>query len=266
MTTTFDTTKRLGVAVAIVSALGLSVGGAAFAQGAPTLSITADTVSSTRGCIETNVFERSDLVVFRAEAFLNGKEDPAAKLAVHIQNGPTLPMTYGAHGQGANAPHFWSAAWPIPLTEPTGIVNYTITAQADGETATWQQFPVPPSMLTVVPYQYTVTVHAQPVGNTVRVEAAVDQTVTNKAGKIVDIAMAKGKVVAELGLEGNVDTQGALIAAKTARLAYNPAKKAWVGTISAAGLAHGLYVVVVNAQDTVAPPNTGTGTSLAFDL
>ena len=261
------TVSHVAVGLAMACVLAFTSAGTILAQSNPSgLSVWADTVSSTRGCTVDNVFPRGDLIVFRAEAMLNGVEDPSAQLVVHIDHGPTLKMAYGAHGKGAKAPHFWSAAWPLPLTQPTGIVNYTIVATDHGRTATWQQFQVPPSMLTIVPYTYTVNVTAQSVGKRLQVEAAVDQMVTQKNGSVEAQPMTKGQAVAELGLEGNVDSTGSLIAARRINLRYDAAKKAWVGSTFLGRLGHGLYVVVVSAQDNVPTPNTGTGQSLALNL
>ncbi len=232
------------------------------------LVVDVDTVS-THGCVQTNVFERGgDSIVWRIAVLDHSKEDKTAMVAVHVVGGPTIKAAWTARDG------FYTAALPLAFNAKTGVVHYSVTATVGKTTLTYQPpFLVPPSELMVVPYPYSVTVAA---GNgkiisfaakaTIPIKAAVTYSAENSSGKMVVYPMTAGTVQAAIGLESTANSQGLVKSVKSVALHYQAASKAWVGTVSTAGLKAGVYEIDVNAKDKVSPPNTGTGTSMAFNL
>ncbi len=234
------------------------------------LMVYADTVTNV-GCLQTNVFHRGvDVVVWRINVLKDGKQDKSAKVTVYVKGGKTYPAIYNTDDG------FFTAAWHEGLNTPTGTIQWSVTATDGSLSGGFQpQFMVAPSELMIVPASYAVNVKvgnaaksATVVGKTVKslpITAGVNLALVAK-GKTTLSPMTAGKVTANIGLEGNINAKGQQIVARSVPLRYNAAKKAWLGNVSMSGLKAGLYVVQVNAQDKVAPPNTGTGTSLAFQL
>jgi len=263
--------RRFSAPLAVAGALCVVAASAApvFAASGG-LTVYADTVTN-QGCLQTNVFHRGvDVVVWRINVLENGQQDKNATVTVQVKGGPTYSASYNKQDG------FYTAAWHEGLTTPTGTIQWSVSATDGSMSGSYQpQFMVAPSELMIVPasYQTTVTVGAGATSRTtfgrstkeIPVKAQVGLA-TSAQGKTSFAPMAQGKVTAEIGLEGNVNAKGEQIVARTATLRYNASAKAWMGNIATHGLKPGLYVVQVNAQDRAAPPNTGSGTSLAFDL
>jgi hypothetical protein len=80
-----------------------------------------------------------------------------SSVVVALKDGQTFKAAYSGHPGGPGATptdSFWSVAWDIPTTYPTGSVPYTVTATSnDGRTGTFADFNVAPSQLTVVAAQ-----------------------------------------------------------------------------------------------------------------
>ena len=253
-----------GTAVAIAA---LAVTAApAFAQTNQGLTVYADTVTN-QGCLQTNVFHRGiDILVWRINVLKDGVQDKNAKVSVQVKGGQTFQAPYNTHDD------FFTAAWNVPFNAKTGTIQYTVTATDGSLSGTYTpQFMVAPAELMIVPATYSVAVN---VGN-------LKKSVTNfaKTTKSIPVYapityptdsgfayLTAGKVTAAIGLEGNVNTKGEQINIKVANLKYNAADKAWIGFVPASGLKAGIYVVTVNAADNVVPANTGTGTSLGFEV
>jgi hypothetical protein len=130
------------------------------------LNIDADTVISAEGapspqsiCVESSQFKHGEAVVFRVKVSdpTTGKpmDDKAlSSVVVALKDGQTFNAVYGGHPGGPGSTptdYFWSVAWAIPQTYPTGSVPYTVTAtSSDGRTGTFTDFNVGPSLLTIV--------------------------------------------------------------------------------------------------------------------
>ncbi len=236
----------------------------AFAASGP-LTVYADTVTN-QGCVQTNIFHRGiDILVWRINVLQNGQQDKNATVTVQVKGGQTFKAPYNTHDD------FYTAAWNVPFNQPTGTIQYTVTATDGSQTATYQpQFMVAPSELMIVPATYSVAAQVG-TGKVVTSFAKTVKTipVSAKVTYATDSGFAyltSGNVNAQIGLEGNVNAKGAQIVQKTVALRYNASTKAWSGSIPTSGLKPGLYVVVVNAADHVTPANTGTGTTLAFTV
>ena len=264
--------RSLGVIAGLAAALTM-VGAAAtpaFAASTNGLTVYADTVTD-QGCVQTNVFHRGiDGIVWRINVLQNGQQDKNATVSVQVKGGQTFKAPYNSKDS------FYTAFWPVPINQPTGTVQYSVTATDGSATGSYQpQFMVAPSELMIVPATYTVnpkvgtgtkpvTLFAKTV-KLIPVTAGVD-LVTSSQGKISLSPMTAGTVNAQIGLEGNVNAKGEQIVNKTVAMHYNASSKTWTGNVPTAGLKAGLYVVIVNAADHVSPANTGTGTSLAFTV
>jgi len=113
-------------------------------------------------CVLASQFKRGENVVFRLRV-----RDPSGKLlddkgikgaVVELADGQRLPMRYGGHPPSAPEDWFFSAAWIIPGSYPTGSLTYKVTAtDLQGATVTWEPFKVPASQLTVIPGAVTYT-------------------------------------------------------------------------------------------------------------
>ena len=263
--------RSLGALAGIATAATILAATAApaFAQSGG-LMVYADTVTD-QGCLQTNVFHRGvDGIVWRVNVIQNGQQDKNATVTVQVQGGGTFKAPFNKQDG------FYTAYWPLPVTQKVGTIQYSVTATDGSESGSYvPQFMVAPSELMIVPATYAVTPKIGPAAKsvttiaksvkTIPVSAGVNLAV-NHHGTMAYTPMTSGVVTAQIGLEGNVNAKGAQIAAKTVALHYQASSKTWVGSISKAGLKPGLYVVVVNAQDHAAPANTGSGTSLAFTV
>lgn len=227
------------------------------------LALQVDTVTN-QGCVQTNIFRRGeDILVWRVNVFKNGVQDKKATVAVHVKGGQTYKAPWNTKD------HFYTAAWSVPFSQPTGTVQYTVTVKDGSLSASYApKFMVAPAELQIVPANYgvavtigsgTKSVTSVAAGSAIPVKANVTYLTDSGTSPLTS-----GTVTAQVGLEGNVDSKGNLVPAATGTLTYSAGSKAWTGNIPTSGLASGLYVVQVNAQDSVTPPNTGTGTSAAF--
>ena len=119
-------------------------------------------------CVLQSRYMRGEAVAWRMRLALpNGAnvDDKVVKtLVVHMNNGQTLPLDYGPHG---NPPtdFFWANSWTIPANHPTGSLGYKVVAtMVDGSVVTWEPFTRPASQLWVIegtPVTKTATSAAQ---------------------------------------------------------------------------------------------------------
>jgi hypothetical protein len=156
-------------AVTVVAALSLAACGSSASTSSTssgsgsqsdTLTLHVDTVS-THGCVETNTFQRgADAIVWRVAVLRNGQPDKNATVVVHVKGGPNLKLAWDPHGSGPRQ-SWYDNAWFLPFNQPTGTVQYTITATdtKHNASATYTpQFMLAPSELMIVPYTYGVKV------------------------------------------------------------------------------------------------------------
>jgi hypothetical protein len=114
-------------------------------------------IKAARSCVQASKFPLGGQVVWRIKVVdpRTGSEmdDKAlATVVVKLADGQTFKASYGVHGSSAPFESFWAVTWTIPVTYPTGAVDYTVTAtDKEGRTGVWNQFKVASAMLTVVP-------------------------------------------------------------------------------------------------------------------
>jgi hypothetical protein len=164
---------KIGATAAIVGMVSLVAAACAGGQTATptpkvahTLILQADTVVSSTGvknpadiCVQSSRFPQGEGVVWRIKVYDPATGQPMddkalSSVVVSLKDGQTFKAAYGSHPGGPGATptdYFWSTAWAIPATYPTGSVPYTVTAQSkDGRTGTFNEFNIAPSLLLVV--------------------------------------------------------------------------------------------------------------------
>ena len=155
------------VSVAFALALALSSLGwpdAVSAQAARKLFFEGDLVRGVQPgspgpfCVLANQFKHLERVIWRIRVLDQAGQsldDKGLKgLVVELPDGQKLAARYGPHpppAQGPATDFFWTAAWNIPTTYPTGTFAYKVVAtDADGNSHTWEPFKRAPSQLTVL--------------------------------------------------------------------------------------------------------------------
>ena len=157
--------KTLGVVSALaLSIVSLGSAPAAYAQAARKLFFEGDLVRGVQQgapgpfCVLASQFKRLERVIWRIRVLdQTGQslDDKGLKsLVVELADGQKLPARYGPHpppAQGPATDYFWTAAWNIPTTYPSGTFAYKVVAtDPDGTAHTWEPFKRTPSQLTVV--------------------------------------------------------------------------------------------------------------------
>ena len=157
--------RTLGaVAALVLSIVSLGLAPAADAQGARKLFFEGDLVRGLQPgapgpfCVLTNQFKRLERVIWRIRVLdQTGQslDDKGLKsLVVELPDGQKLPARYGPHPPPASGPatdFFWTTAWNIPTSYPSGTFAYKVVAtDLDGNSQTWEPFKRAPSQLTVV--------------------------------------------------------------------------------------------------------------------
>jgi hypothetical protein len=109
-------------------------------------------------CVLASQFKRKEKVVWRIRILdqtgkpLDGKG--LKTVVVELPDGQKLNARFGPHPppkQGPATDHFWTAAWIIPESYPSGTFAYKVTAtDLQGQTHAWQPFIRAPSQFTVV--------------------------------------------------------------------------------------------------------------------
>jgi hypothetical protein len=149
----------------MVSAAALSVFGCAVAAQAQTgkLFFEGDIViggkpGTADDCVLRNRFQRLQKVVWRIRVLdqtgksLDGKA--LKSLEVQLPDGQKFAARFGPHPPPRLGPaedFFWTAAWTIPESYPTGTFAYkAIATDLQGQTHTWEPFKRSTSQLQIV--------------------------------------------------------------------------------------------------------------------
>ncbi len=123
---------------------------AALAQQAQKLFLEGDIVRGNTAlgatgpiCVLNSQFKRKENVVFRIRVRnVAGQpldEKSIKSILVELTDGQKFNARYGGHPPRAATDYFWTAAWMIPETYPTGTLGYKVTAtDMQGNTQTWE--------------------------------------------------------------------------------------------------------------------------------
>ena len=158
--------RKLGAGVGLIGLAAVMAACSSGPKPAQALILQTDTVVSAQGvknpadiCVQSSRFPIGEAVLWRVKVY-----DPATgqpmddksvnSVVVSLKDGQTFTAVYGGHPGQPNAPktdYFWTVAWPIPASYPTGSVPYTVTAKGtDRRTGIFSPFNVAPSLLMVV--------------------------------------------------------------------------------------------------------------------
>lgn len=168
---------RPGILIALAAVVAMSAAACAGGQIATrtpkiaqTLIVDANAVIGDKGvknpqdiCVVSGRFQQGQTVVWRIKVYdpITGKtmDDKALdSVVVSLKDGQTFQAHYGPHPaappdkpQPPPTDYFWTSAWSIPTTYPTGSAPFIVTAKSkDGRTGMFSEFNVAPSILTVV--------------------------------------------------------------------------------------------------------------------
>jgi hypothetical protein len=116
------------------------------------------------GCVLNNQFKRLEKVVWRIRVLdQTGKPLDASglkSLVVELPDGQKLNARFGAHPPprvGPAVDNFWTAAWIIPASYPTGSLSYKVVAtDQQGNTQSWEPFKTKTSQLAVLDGQIEI--------------------------------------------------------------------------------------------------------------
>ena len=116
------------------------------------------------GCVLNNQFKRLEKVVWRIRVLdQTGKPLDASglkSLIVELPDGQKMNARFGAHPPprvGPAVDNFWTAAWIIPASYPTGSLSYKVVAtDQQGNTQSWEPFKTKTSQLAVLDGQIEI--------------------------------------------------------------------------------------------------------------
>ena len=105
-------------------------------------------------CVQKNRFAKNEEIVWRVRVLdpVTGAamDDQAISSLVLRLPDQELPLHYAPHPRDNPLDYFWTTAFDVPETYPSGLLAYTIVATAnDGRTGTYNQFGVAAAQLTV---------------------------------------------------------------------------------------------------------------------
>ena len=117
-------------------------------------NLTAEERAGGAVCVQKNRFAKNEEIVWRVRVL-----DPTTGAALDDQAMATievrlpdqsLAMRYGPHPRDNPVDFFWTVAFDVPETYPSGLLAYTVVATAkDGRTGTYNQFGVSAAQLNV---------------------------------------------------------------------------------------------------------------------
>jgi hypothetical protein len=107
-------------------------------------------------CVLNSQFKRGENVVFRVRVrTVAGQllDDKGIKgITVELTDGRKLQARYGGHPPRTPTDFFWTAAWMIPESFPTGTLGYKVTAaDMQGNTQTWEPMREYRSWVVIIP-------------------------------------------------------------------------------------------------------------------
>lgn len=105
-------------------------------------------------CVQKNRFAKNEEIVWRVRVLDPTTGEPMddqalSSVAVQLPD-QQLDLRYGPHPRDNPVDFFWTVAFDVPESYPSGLLNYTVSATAnDGRTGTYNQFGVAAAQLTV---------------------------------------------------------------------------------------------------------------------
>lgn len=110
-----------------------------------------------RSCVLNSRFLHGQQIVWRIKVL-----DPATgrpmddkqlkRVWVELVDGQVFEARYGPHPKNKPVDYYWTTSWVIPSDYPSGVLDYTVYAEArDGRKGENVKFPIESSMLTVLP-------------------------------------------------------------------------------------------------------------------
>ena len=120
-------------------------------------------------CVLSSRFPRNSEIVWRARIYdprtgnLMTKAE-LSKVQVLLANGKSVDMAFGPHPKNPPNEAYWTGSWLIPKDNPTGTLNYSISATStDGRIGEFKPFSVAASLPTVTEQTLTDVAAATPV-------------------------------------------------------------------------------------------------------
>ncbi|MEW6047606.1 MAG: hypothetical protein AB1609_14170 [Bacillota bacterium] len=151
------------VVAGVVSALGWAGGASAgTAGGSPLIVVDSIVQGSTnapreRVCVLNSRYLHGEEIVWRIKVIdpVTGEamdDKQLKRVWVELADGQVVEARYGPHPRTNPTDYFWATSWVIPPGYPSGVLDYTIYAEAkDGRTGSNVKFEVESSMLVILP-------------------------------------------------------------------------------------------------------------------
>lgn len=249
-------------------------------QAAQQLTIVVQAVSHLSGCVQMSVAARGDSIPFLINVTYASTGLPMSNgtVQVHLLNGRVLQARY------SGATKLWAAVYLIPWNNPTGPLDYYVTASAvDGSYGTWK--PISPyGFITIVPANLHVvasvvdektnqTVDSVSREITIKIIATValplpgegyptqvtsEPAPVDGAGRVLNATtVSKVEAIVGQGTFNATTERFTGFTASSITLSYDVASSKWVGSYNfAQSTPPGQYEVIVLAADRASPPNT----------
>ncbi len=249
-------------------------------QAGQQLDIVVQAVSHLSGCVQMSVAARGDSIPFLINVTYasTGLPMTTGTVQVHVFDGRLLQARY------SGATKLWAAVYLIPWNNPTGPLNYYVTASSvDGSYGTWK--PISPyGFITIVPANLHVaasvvdektnqTIDSVSGGTTIEIMATValplpgegfptqvtsEPAPVDGAGRLLNATTAsKVEAIVGQGTFNSTTDRFSDFTSPSITLSYDVASSKWVGSYTFAQSApSGQYEIIVVAADRASPPNT----------